>query len=115
MYDNIFIITTYQYPTLEHFYEDILFLKNNKKNVCVINIIPILYFRSDFCAKNLRRFFGTRILNSQLSSRVRNLLHQIRKLKSRNRNANLSKRDSAKWANYRANSNRKRELVIPRK
>ena len=79
MYNNIFIISSYQYPHLEHFFEDILFLAKNKKKVCVINLVPILSFRTCFYSNKFKRHLGTRILNSRINKRVRYIIGEIKK------------------------------------
>ena len=78
MFDNIFIITTYQYPHLEHFNEDINFLVKNNKKVCVINLVPTLQFRSCLYANSFRRYLGTRYYNTFINNRVRLQIKDIK-------------------------------------
>ena len=63
---------------MEHFYEDILFLVKNKKKVCVINLVPILSFRTCFYSNKFKRLIGTRILNSRVNKRIRFLIQEIK-------------------------------------
>lgn len=78
MYNHIFLITTYQYPHLEHMFMDISYLSSMGKKVLVINLINSKFFiRSDLQWKNFKRFFSLHFRNTKLSARVRFFLKKI--------------------------------------
>jgi hypothetical protein len=78
----LFFISTYQYPHLEHFVQDIQKLVANNIQVKVIDIIANSPFRTDFYYSSLYEYLSRVKNNSYLSPRVRRKLKELQKVAS---------------------------------